>query len=420
MLALASCAGEAPLQSTAPSALGAAPPSALAEQGHASGPVALLLPLSGSLAPIGQAMENAAKLAFAAPGAPPLDVHDTSGTAQGAAAAAAAAVSAGDGLILGPLTSPEAAAVKPIAAQAGINMLAFTNDGALAAPGLWPLGISPGQQVRRVVSYAANQGRTRVAALLPRSPFGTLMGQALTAEAATLGESSPEIAYFGQSFGGLNQTVRSLSQFNSRGADIEAKIRKARDLDTEAGQIEAAKLSRQPIPPPPFDTLLIGATGEQLAEIGTLLPYYESGPPQVQLLGPMLWASDAKGMAAHGTLRGALYAAPDPSARTAFAQSYQTQNGGSIPPSVADIAFDGAAIAVLASHEGGYTVPVLTNPSGFTGTDGLLQLDPDGKVRRGLAVFQVEPGGPQIVSPAPAVLPPPNAAPPVVPAVPTS
>jgi branched-chain amino acid transport system substrate-binding protein len=409
------------MQSAVPPAFGAAFPPLPMAQGRTGGPIALLLPLSGPLAPVGQTMENAAQLAFSSANAPPLDVRDTSGTAQGAAAAASAAISAGDGLILGPLTGPEAAAVKPIAAQANVNVLAFTNDGALAAPGLWPLGISPGQQVRRVVSYAADQGRTRIAALLPSSPFGTLMGQALTAEAATLGQSPPNIAYFGKSFGGLNQTVRSLTQFNSRGASIEEQIRKLRAQDNQASSIEAAKLSRQPIPPPPFDTLLIGATGEQLAEIGTLLPYYEAGPPQVQLLGPMLWASDAKGMAAHGTLRGALYAAPDPSARTAFVQRYVAQNGGATPPSVADIAFDGAAIAVLAAHEGGYTVPVLTNSSGFTGTDGLLQLEPDGKVRRGLAVFQVEPGGPQIVSPAPAALAPPSPAVPTpVPAVPTS
>jgi branched-chain amino acid transport system substrate-binding protein len=420
LLALASCAGPAPEESGAAPAIGAPPP-VPAEQGRSGGPVALLLPLSGPgpLAAAAQAMENAAKLAFSAPGAPPLDVRDTAGTAQGAAAAASAAIAAGDGLILGPLTGPETAAVKPVAAQAGVNILAFTNDGALAAPGLWPLGITPGQQVRRVVSYAAEAGRTRTAALLPSGPFGTLMGQALTAETASLGEPPPAIAYYGQSFSGINQTVRSLTRFNSRGADIEARIRKARAQDNEAGRIEAAKLSRQPIPPPPFDTLLIGATGEHLAEIGTLLPYYEAGPPQVQVLGPMLWASDAKAMAAHEALRGALYAAPDPSMRTGFVQRYQAENGGIAPPAVADIAFDAAAIAVLAAHEGGYVTPVLTNPSGFTGTDGLLQLEPEGRVRRGLAVFKVQPGGPQIASPAPSVLPPPSMAP-AGPGVPTS
>ncbi|HET9147373.1 MAG TPA: penicillin-binding protein activator, partial [Acetobacteraceae bacterium] len=394
-LALTSCAGEELEQPSTAAGFGNAPP-AVSAPGRTSGPVALLLPLSGPgpLAAAAQAMENAAKLAFSAPGSPPLDVRDTGGTPQGAAAAASAAIAAGDGLILGPLTVGETSAVAPVAAKAQVNVLAFTNDGALAAPGLWPLGISPGEQVRRVASYAADQGRTKPAALLPSSPFGTLMGNALTAEAARLGEPPPDISYYGQSFGGLNQTVRSLTRFNSRGASIEAKIRAARAEDTQAGRLKAAKLSRQPIPPPPFDSLLIGATGEHLAEIGTLLPYYEAGPPQVLLMGPMLWAQDAKGMAAHDTLRGAIYAAPDPQARLAFVQRYQTAYGAP-PPSVADVAFDAAAIAVLTSREGGYTTPVLTNPAGFTGTDGLLQLQPNGKVRRGLAVFRVEPGGPQ-------------------------
>jgi branched-chain amino acid transport system substrate-binding protein len=44
---------------------------------------------------------------------------------------------------------------------------------------------------------------------------------------------------------------------------------------------------------------------------------------------------------------------------------------------------------------------VLTNSSGFGGTDGVFRFRPDGTNERGLAVMQVTPGGAQIVSPAP-------------------
>jgi hypothetical protein len=47
---------------------------------------------------------------------------------------------------------------------------------------------------------------------------------------------------------------------------------------------------------------------------------------------------------------------------------------------------------------------VLTEPSGFTGTDGVLQLEPNGKVQRGLAVFEIAPTAPTISSPAPTTL----------------
>ncbi|MCF3945853.1 MULTISPECIES: penicillin-binding protein activator [Acidiphilium] len=391
---------------------GMGPSAEIPNIGKTSGPVALLVPLSGPLAPIGQSLEQSVKLAFAAPGAPPLDVRDTGGTPQGAAAAAQAAIAAGDGLILGPLTAGDTQAVAPIARAANVNVLAFTNDETVGAPGVWPLGVSPGQQVRRVVAYAADHGRTRTAAILPDNAFGRMMASALRAKVNALGGPSPQIGYFGHSFASLTQTVRSVSAFDSRGASIEAKIRAARDQDTEAGRLIAAKLERQPIPPPPFDALLVGATGEQLAEVGTLLPYYEAGPPQIQLLGPALWAHDARAMATHDSLRGAIYAAPDPSLGLAFVQKFEARYGGSAPPDIDKIAFDAAAIAVLASREGGYTDRVMTNPEGFSGADGVLRLDPNGHVQRGLAVFKVEPGGPQIVSPAPTSLRPP-AAPPI-------
>ncbi|MBW4033984.1 MAG: penicillin-binding protein activator [Proteobacteria bacterium] len=409
-LLLSSCTEPAPTLPGVTPATGIAPPPAAPDSGRTSGPVALLVPLSGPLAAIGQSIEQSVKLAFTAPGAPALDVRDTGGTPQGAAAAAQAAIAAGDGLILGPLTKNDTQAVAPIAHAANVNVLAFTNDETVAAPGVWPLGVSPGQQVRRVVSYAADHGRTRTAAILPENAYGRLMGSALQAQAQQLGEPSPQISYFGSSFSSLTQTVRSVSDFDSRGAGIEARIRAARAQDNEAGRIAAAKLERQPIPPPPFDALLVGATGEQLAEIGTLLPYYEAAPPQIQLLGPALWARDATAMASHDSLRGALYAAPDPSLGVGFQQKFQSVYGNPPPSSVDNVAFDAGAIAVLAAREGGFTAETLTNPTGFSGTDGVFRLDADGHVQRGLAVFKVEPGGPQIVSPAPSDLPPPPAA----------
>jgi branched-chain amino acid transport system substrate-binding protein len=68
-------------------------------------------------------MLQAAQIALAAPGSPQLDPKDTRGTPDGAAAAARDAVAGGAGLLLGPLTSAETAAVAPIARQANVAVL---------------------------------------------------------------------------------------------------------------------------------------------------------------------------------------------------------------------------------------------------------------------------------------------------------
>ena len=364
----------------------------------AGGHVALLTPLTGPYADRGQALEQAAQLALAAPGAPTLDARDTGGTPAGAAAAARAALANGDGVILGPLTAGETAAVAGPARAAGVPVLAFTNDPAAAQPGVWTLGITPAQQVRRLVGAVAAAGKTRIAALLPPSPFGQAMAGALREAAAAASLPAPDIRMHDGSNAGIQQMLRDLSDYANRRGPIDAKIRQARAKQTPEGRAEAADLAKTPIPPPPFDALLLADTGEKLAWAMSFLGYYDVEAPAVQLLGPSLWASPT--LRGGANLNGAWYAAPDPEARATFVQDYQARFGAP-PPGLADFAYDAAAIARVLGASGGYSAAQLTRQQGFAGVDGVFALLPDGHVRRGLAVFAIHPGGPAVVESAP-------------------
>ena len=68
---------------------------------------------------------------------------------------------------------------------------------------------------------------------------------------------------------------------------------------------------------------------------------------------------------------------------------------------LADLAFDAASIARLSAEGGGISVRGMTQPAGFQLADGWIGLLPDGQVRRGLAVFRIERGGPAMIEPAP-------------------
>ncbi|MDE2514646.1 MAG: penicillin-binding protein activator [Rhodospirillales bacterium] len=377
----------------APAALGGPAAPALT-----AGPrVAILLPLSGPHGDIGQAMLKAAQLGFDVPGAPPLLVEDTGGDAGRAAQAAQAAIAGGAGIILGPLTAPETAAVAPIAHAAGVAVLAFTNDPAQQAPGVWTLGITPGEQVRRLVAAADAAGHTKLAALLPDTPFGHVMAQALTRAASQANLAPPTVRFHENSMASVNATARSLADYADRRGPIDAQIRAAKALNTPAGRKKAAELARSTIPPAPFDALLLADTGESLSEVAAMLPYYDIDRSAVQFMGPALWADPAAGAS---QMRGAWYASTDPAARTAFVQAYSARYGAA-PPAIADLAYDAAAIARVVRSQGGPVFARLTQPAGFSGSDGWLALQPDGQVRRGLAVYAIHPDGPVVVSPAP-------------------
>ncbi len=355
--------------------------------------MAILLPISGARADLGQSMLKAAQLALDAPGAPRLDVRDTAGTPEGAAAAARAAIAGGAALILGPLTSGETAAVAPLARAAGVPVLAFTNDPAQAQPGVWPLGITPVQQVRRLVAAAQAQGKSNFAGLLPEGDFGHAMGSALQ-------EAAPgaQVRYYGAGMNSINVATRDVSGYASRRGPIDAQIRAARALETPEGRKQAQELAKQGVPPPPFDALLLADSGTPLAEIASLLPYYDVYTGSVRIMGPAQWGLPGSGA---GQFAGAWYAAPDPTARAGFDQAFTAKYGSSAPP-LADIAFDAAAIARALDTRQGVSAAALTQPQGFAGADGLLILMPDGHVRRGLAIFEIQRGGAQMTEPAPA------------------
>jgi len=359
--------------------------------------VAILLPLTGAHSEVAQPMLQAAQLALAAPGSPKLIQEDTGGTPQGATAAAQAALAAGARIILGPLTAPEVAAATAVAQRAQVPILAFSNDPAIARQGVWPMGITPGQQVQRVVGAAQQAGHTRIAALLPDSDFGHALASALSQAATAGGSAPPNIQFHGQGMGSINQAVRAISDYDSRWAPIQQQIRAARAEGTSEGRRRAEQLSNSALPPPPFDALFLADTGEALAELAAVLPYYFVSPPAVQFMGPLLWADPRSGS---GQMRGAWYAAPDSASRQPFVQTF-TARYGTAPPQLADIAYDAAAIARVTAPQQ-FSGSALTNPAGFAGSDGWVLLLPNGDVRRGLAVFQIEPGGPQMVQPAPA------------------
>jgi hypothetical protein len=147
-----------------------------------------------------------------------------------------------------------------------------------------------------------------------------------------------------------------------------------------------------PSAPPPFDALLVAEAGSRAAALAPLLARNDIAPPAVRVLGPGLWQADADRL---GALAGAWFAAPDPAARADFVRRYAAKYG-SEPPRLADLAYDAASLArVLAQESGGqgFALGTLTRPEGFGGTDGVLALQPDGQVRRGLAVFELQRGG---------------------------
>ena len=173
------------------------PPAApTAEVGPAK--VAVLVPLSGANAELGQAMLDAAQLALFEAGDDRLTLvpRDTGGTAEGAAKAARAVIADGAKLILGPLLAAEVESVKPLAREAHLNVIAFSTVTELAGGNTFLMGFLPRQEVVREVGQARERGLTRFAALAPDSPYGHLMADALRDVASASGATTTRVEFY--------------------------------------------------------------------------------------------------------------------------------------------------------------------------------------------------------------------------------
>ena len=338
--------------------------------GSGSVRVALLVSRSatGNAGTTALAYRNAAELALKDfPNADiQLVVYDTGGKPETAQVAANAAVSEGAELILGPLFSSEVRAVAPIARQAGVPVVAFSSDIAVAGSGVYLLSFLPTENINAIVDYAASRGKRAYAAILPNDGYGAVV------EAA-----------FRQRVGSTGGRVVAIQRYQLDQIDIQSKA------------AEIAKLGDQ------IDALLIPGNADEAPLVASILS--TSGMPanRVMYLGSGQW--DNPRIHGNTSLAGAYYPGPDRRGFDAFSERYKS-NYGAEPPRIASLAYDGVVLAAGLVRQFGqerFSQSVLTNPNGFAGIDGVFRFLVNGSNQRRLSIFEVTGSGVRVERPAP-------------------
>ena len=357
--------------------------------------VALLLPLSGSNAPLGQSMLNAATLALFEQSGPTVEFvpHDTFGSPGGASTAARAAVGEGARVIVGPLTAGEASSAGAVARAAGVPMLAFSNDAAVGGRGVWTLGVTPAQQVHRLVAAAATAGVRRIGLAAPNGAFAQQLGAALRTASQEAGLLAPVIATYPS--GALPAIAAKDFATRVNGSAPTPAPDPASDPAAVPGALPAMPDTDRGI-----GMLILGEGGTRARQFAAALPEAGLTIPPLRLAGTALWAQDGVSLGNEPALAGAIFPGPDNTAHAQFEDRYR-QAFGETPPRLAAVAYDAATIAARAAR-GGPNVPVQM-PVGdvVLGADGGLRLLPDGQTQRALAVYALQPGTePRLVEPA--------------------
>lgn len=366
--------------------------------------VAILLPLSGPDSGIGKAMLDAAQMAVfdIADDRFRLMPFDTAGKSEVARAAAEKALAENVRLILGPLFSTSVAEVAPLGRAAGVNVIAFSNNRAVAGDGSYLIGLLPSEQVRRVVAYAGAQGLRRFAALVPETPFGQQVAMDLRRAVAPFGGVVTRVETYPPEVQDLSEAVRQLGDFQARRA---ALLRRKKELEGRRDAASRRELraleNRETMGDVAYDAILLPQHGSRLKSIAAMMPFYDIDTAKVRLLGMASW--DQSDLGSEPPLVGAWYPAPQIDARREFNRRFSDMYGYGAPV-LATLAYDATALAaVLGRGENGpdFSAAAITSASGFAGTGGVFRFLPNGHSQRQLAIMEVRPDRVRVLDPAP-------------------
>jgi len=332
--------------------------------------VGIILPFTSSSAPtraLAASMMKAAELAMFDAGNRNILLM-TADEGNGGAKAADAAqqlLAQGAEVIVGPLFGPSVSVVAPIARDRGVPVLAFSTERAVAGNGAYLLSFLPQYEVRRVISYAAANGHHQFAALAPQTAYGDVTKDAFTDAVAA-----------------VRGTVVDVERFAPNSAAVAAP---------------ASAVAKSGA-----DAVFIAQGGVILRAIGPTLSLDGATRDKVKLLGTGLWDDDPA-IARESSLQGSWYAAPAPNADLDFVGKYRAAFG-TAPAQLSSLAYDAVALVALLAQGTPYhrfTAGALMDPNGFAGVNGIFRFNNDGTSERGLAVLEMTPTGPVVVSPAP-------------------
>ncbi len=326
--------------------------------------VALLVPMGGTTAAVGQSLANATTMALLDTNANNIRIT-TYDTSSGAGAAARQAIADGNKLILGPLLADNVPSVQAAARPAGVPAIAFSNDASVAGPDVFVMGHTPEQSIRRTVQYARARGSNSFAALVPEGDYGQ------------------------KSFDALNNALRDF------GGDLIGSARYARG---NTSIVSAAQRLRQA---GGYDTVLI-ADGARLSTqaAGEIK---KNGAESTRILGTELWSGESV-LTRSSAVNGALFSAVSDGRYKRFADSYEARFG-SKPYRIATLGYDSVLLTLRVAREwrvgDAFPKNQLYDSGGFLGVDGAFRFRRSGVAERALEVREVRSGSVVAVEAAP-------------------
>lgn len=367
--------------------------------------VGMLLPLTGKAAKQGQGLKNAALLALDDVKNKDLvlQFYDTQSNPSGARTAIENALNQNADLIVGPLMSPEVRAISERAEYAGVPIIAFSTSEETLRPGVYTLGLLINEQVDRIISYAAESGRSRFALLLPDNNTGIAVARAAVKAAQKNNVTISRIAFYPPNASDFSNILKQMTNYSSRKAAMQTKKANL-SAQVKAGNASAkrelAKIKNtDSVDNLDFDAVLIPEYGSRLKSAISMFGYYDVYAPKVKFLGTSIWENTS--LNKESMLHNSWYPALSRYQSSYFSNKYSNYYGEK-PSSLYSFAYDAVALAsALSARKGEDLNQAITSPEGYMGINGAFRFFSDGNNQHSLDIMEIKPQGDIVINAAP-------------------
>lgn len=346
--------------------------------------IALLVPISGANNVLGNELQRGAELALFSLRNRQVEllVFDTAG--DGAGMAAREAVQAEVDIIVGPLFSDAVVSARQVAAQAGVPMLALSNNTEIADRGNWLLGYMPEQQVDLLLDHALTTGRNKVGIIAASDAFGQRLAQHARNRLVQFGITPEDF---------VTLAPAQLADEDSLKAAVKTFTGYQPPEDDEDAPASFE------LPPPRFDAVLFAGSADFALRTAPVLAYYDADPERVLYLGNAQW--NQRRILMEPSLQGGLFPSRPTDRDEAFNALWSSAWDGR-PGVLARLSFDAMAMAaILAGQQRTEWNAALQSGSGFNGFSGAYRLLPGGGNQRAFEIREISSGVSTVLQPAP-------------------
>lgn len=360
--------------------------------------IAVLLPLSGQNAPIGETIRASIMTAVLsnAPSNLSVSFFDTTPNTQDAFYQA---LETSPSVVIGPVFSDDARTIRDIKPN-DLPVLSFTSDADALGDGVITMALMPTNGVEAIVHEMYADNTQNFIIIAPDTQSGHLMaGAAKSASQAYKINLNGVFFYQESNPESIKDTAKNASLNDARtAAHTRARVVLSDILTNEQlNFLEKSNLNNQleklskteTIGGIPYDAILFLGNGSDTQSLVSFLRYYNVSASDARLYGTTMW--DSSNLASDITMHGAKYSTLPPTAPE-FSKLYE-QISGTTATRLASFGYDATNMAISMIYSPNQPTQYLFNPSGYIGADGLFRLKPTGDNERALRILQLNASG---------------------------